>query len=148
MMKLKSLAAAGMGAAVAYWLDPDNGAGRRARLRSQLAARLRDLVAAGGRRLRYQRGVAKGLVHEAVDALRADRDFDDADLVQKVKSEAVGPWIRRTGHRGDVEVTAKDGDVTLDGAIDDPVTRQELVRLVESVEGVRSISDRLVRARS
>jgi hypothetical protein len=144
VMKLRSLAAAGMGAALAYWLDPDNGAGRRARMRSQLAARVRNLVAVGGRRLRYQKGVARGLVHEAVAGLRPERDFDDADLVQKVKSEAVGPWMQRTGYRGDVEVAASDGEVLLGGSIDDPDERRSLLRLVESVEGVRSVTDRLV----
>jgi hypothetical protein len=42
MKKLKAVAAGAIGAAAAYWLDPDNGAGRRARMRSQLAARGRD----------------------------------------------------------------------------------------------------------
>jgi osmotically-inducible protein OsmY len=96
------------------------------------------------RRLRYQRGVAKGLVHDAADAFRTDRDFEDAELVQKVRSEAVGPWKQRTGHSGDVEVAVESGEVTLDGSIDDPDERRMLLRLVESVEGVRSITDRLV----
>ncbi len=144
MSKLKTLAAAAIGAAAAYWLDPDQGAGRRARTRSQLAARGRDLMSAGSDKLEYQKGVAKGVMHDVAGAFRPEREFDDSELVQKVRSEAVGPWMQRTGHMGNIEVAVESGEVTLSGSIDDPDKRQTLLRLVENVEGVLSVTDRLV----
>lgn len=143
MSKLKTLAAAALGAAAAYWLDPDQGAGRRARTRSQLAARGRDLVSSGNDKLEYQRGVAKGFMHDVAGTFRPDRDYDDAEILQKVRSEAVGPWMQRSGQHGEVEVTVESGEVILSGSLSDPDQRQSLLQLVENVEGVLSVTDRL-----
>lgn len=140
MSKLKSI---GAGAAAAYWMDPDNGAARRARTKSQGAALGRDLLSAAGARIEYQRGVARGLIHDVARSFREERGFDDAELIQKVRSEALGPWMQRTGHTGDVHVSAEAGEVTVAGVIEDPDRRQSLLRLVEDVEGVVAVSDRL-----
>lgn len=143
MSKLKTLAAAAIGAAAAYWLDPDQGAGRRARTWSRLAARGRDLVSAGSDKLEYQKGVGKGVMHDVAGAFRRDREFDDVELAQKIRSEAVGPWMQRTGHEGDVDVAVDSGEVTLSGSLGDSDKRQSLLQLVENVEGVLSVSDEL-----
>jgi hypothetical protein len=144
MSKLKSIATAATGAAVAYWMDPENGAGRRARAVDQLAARWRDLISAASRRIEYRKGLARGLMHHLASAFRRDREFDDAVLIQKVRSEALGPWLQRTGNTGDVRVTVEGGEVTVAGSVESPDRRETLLRLIENVEGVRSVTDRLV----
>jgi osmotically-inducible protein OsmY len=141
--KLKSIGAAMAGAAVAYFMDPDSGAARRARTKSQSAARWRDLLADMKARIEYQKGVARGLKHDVASTFREDREFDDDQLVQKVRSEALGPWIQRTGHTGDVDVTVEDGEVTVEGSIDEPDRRHGLLELIENVEGVLTVTDRL-----
>jgi hypothetical protein len=144
MSKLRSIAAAAAGAAVAYWMDPDNGAARRARTGDQLAARWRDLMSAASGRIEYRKGVARGLIHHVASTFREDREFDDAELIQKVRSEALGPWMQRTGHTGAVHVTVEGGEVTVAGSIESTDRRQSLLRLIENVEGVLSVTDRLV----
>jgi osmotically-inducible protein OsmY len=143
MKKLKTIAAATAGAAVAYLMDPDRGAARRARVKSQSAARWRDLLSEMKARIEYQKGVARGLKHEVASTFREDREFDDDELVQKVRSEALGPWMQRTGHTADLLVTAEDGEVTIEGSIDEPDRRHGLLELIENVEGVLTVNDRL-----
>jgi hypothetical protein len=143
MSKLKSIATAATGAAVAYWMDPDNGAGRRARTGNQLAARWRDLMSVASGGIEYRKGVGRGLIHHVASTFRRDREFDDAVLIQKVRSEALGPWMQRTGNTGDVHVTVQGGEVTVAGLVESPDRRQSLLRLIENVEGVQSVTDRL-----
>ncbi len=143
-MKLKTtIAAATAGAAVAYWMDPDRGAARRAKAKSQSAARWRDLLSAMNARIEYQKGVARGVKHDVASAFREDREFGDYELLQKVRSEALGPWKQRTGHTGDVDVTAEEGEVTVEGSIEESDQRHGLLQLIENVEGVLTVTDRL-----
>ena len=140
MRKLMSLGlAAALGAAVAYMFDPDRGRSRRARLTDQASARARDAARTVKAQSEYQRGVAKGLIHEAADALRAEGAFDDDTLLQKVKSEALGYW---PGSQA-IEVDITDGMVRVTGAVDNESDRESLIELIRGVEGVGLIDDRL-----
>lgn len=62
---MRFVTGAAAGALAQYLTDPRAGRSRRARLRDQGAARARDGRDALGRKIRYQRGRVKGLLHEA-----------------------------------------------------------------------------------
>lgn len=127
------------GAALAYLVDPDRGRSRRARLSDQSKAKARDMKRSMKSGLEYQRGVAKGVVHDLTEPLRPNRQFDDETLLQKLKSEALGYW----DHPDTIEVDISDGIVRLTGDVDDEESRDQLVKLIRRVDGVGLIDDRL-----
>ena len=128
----------GAGAALAYLFDPDRGRSRRTRLADQAAARMRDATDTVEAKVRYQKNVVSGFAHEVADMTREDEPIDDSTLRQKIRSEALGPFGR--GH--DLEVDVTDGNVLVRGSIDNEEDRAELLRLVESVDGVLTVEDR------
>jgi gas vesicle protein len=79
--KLRMLSGGVMGAALQYLYDPTSGRSRRARLRDQAMARMRDVTRTMGRKIRYQRGRLRGVAHEMSTDWKSD-DHDDgvADL--------------------------------------------------------------------
>jgi len=128
----------GLGATLMYFFDPDRGRRRRALLRDQLLH--------AGRRLREARRITAvdvsnrsyGLWAEASRWLRAPAGISDRELAERARSK-LG---RVVSHPHAVEVTVRDGHVTLSG----PILMEEvqpLVSCVHRVEGVRSVEDRL-----
>ncbi|MDX1747114.1 MAG: YtxH domain-containing protein, partial [Halobacteriales archaeon] len=87
---LKRTALVAIGAAVAYLFDPVSGRGRRARLADQAGARARETADQVRKRADYTAGQMRGAAHEAFNR-RDDEPADDAELLQKVRSEAIGP---------------------------------------------------------
>lgn len=142
MRKLITAASVAAGAIAAYLLDPDNGRARRARTKDQAKAGMRSLTETVSQKATYQRNVAQGWVHEAIGAIKPERSFDDATLVQKVRSEILGTWSNEGNPP--VDLTVSDGDVTLITDLADSSERQELLRRVKRVEGVRDVTFRNV----
>lgn len=130
-----------VGAAVAYLFDPVSGRSRRARLMDQAASRARRSVDEAERRARYEAGRMRGALHEA----GPERDFprDDAQLLQKVRSEAVGPSSATTS---DLEIHVENGEVILRGRSRDLAAESDLVRRIEDVTGVRRVRNELTDA--
>ena len=131
--------AAAVGAGIAYLFDPDRGRTRRAMLADQAAARARDASETVKAKAEYQKGVAKGLIHEVTDSLRTEKVYDDATLLQKVRSEALGYWP----DNGNVEVDITDGMVRVSGSVASEPDRDRLLDLIRDVDGVGMIDDRL-----
>lgn len=127
------------GAVLAYLFDPDRGRSRRARLVDQTAARGRDLTESMRKQAEYQKGVAKGIIHEASDALRAKGEYDDETLLQKVRSEALGHWDGP--HSIEIDIT--DGMVRITGSVESEDSRERLIELIRDVEGVSLVDDRM-----
>ena len=127
------------GALLAYLFDPERGRTRRARLSDQAAARGRDLSESMRKTAEYQKGVIRGVIHEASDVLRSEKDYDDETLMQKVRSEALGYW----DDSEDIEIDITDGMVKLSGSVSDTKSRDRLVNLIRDVDGVGLIDDRL-----
>jgi hypothetical protein len=71
MKPVKTALVAAGAATTAFLWDPVSGKRRRARLRDQSAAMVRKGYRRATSWLRYQRGKAKGVVHEATEPLRA-----------------------------------------------------------------------------
>lgn len=127
------------GAALAYLADPDRGRSRRARLGDQSKAKARDMKRSMKSGLEYQKGVAKGVVHDLTDQIRPEEEYDDDTLLQKLRSEALGYW----DHPDTIEVDISDGTVRLTGDVGDQDARDRLVKLIRRVDGVGLIDDRL-----
>jgi osmotically-inducible protein OsmY len=130
---------AAVGALLAYLFDPDRGRSRRARLSDQAAARSRDLTNTMRQTAEYQKGVAKGIIHDASEAFRPDNVYDDETLMQKVRSEALGYWDGSES----IEIDITDGKVELSGSVRDSASHDQLLSLIRDVEGVGLIDDRL-----
>jgi osmotically-inducible protein OsmY len=127
------------GGAIGYLLDPDRGRSRRARLRDQTKSQIRTTSESLKNRLEYQRGVARGIMHDLTAPLGPQRQYTDDTLLQKVKSEALGHW----DHEGTVDVDIRDGLVMLTGRVDSETGRDRLIELIRAVDGVGLIDDRV-----
>ena len=142
MNKAKLWSSAGIGATAAagmYLFDPDRGRSRRARLTDQVGAFFRNAGEKIGAKARYQRGVAQGAMHKMAEPFRPDEGIDDSTLLQKVRSEALGRW---PGPSQGVEIDVDSGIVTLRGPAS-PGQAEELIHLVEAVDGVEAVTDQM-----
>ncbi len=144
MNKLKLIAAGGIGFLTAYLLDPDRGRSRRAQLADQTAARARRATDWVGSKMRYQRGVAKGIAHRLTSPFRRETDLPTGDLLlQKVRSEAVGHWEIDAVTPHNVEVDIREGNVMVRGSVASADDRRRLVEAILDVDGVDTLEDRL-----
>ena|SRR5438105_12733817 len=129
-----------LGALLAYFFDPQNGKLRRHvatdRTAAFFRARARETARAG-------RGVAAEAygVSQKVQHLKEEpKEFDDATLANKVRSEALrGDEI--TGEA--VNVNVQNGVVQLRGEMRRPELIDELVDRVRSVQGVSEVENLL-----
>lgn len=125
---------------ITYLLDPDRGRARRARLADQMSAKGRDMAEAVSAKAKYQKGVFEGVAHEVAAIFEEDAVFDDETLMQKIRSEAVGP----SGiDAADVVIDITDGTVHITGSVSDEKAHRRLVSLIGKVDGVRDVEDTL-----
>jgi osmotically-inducible protein OsmY len=121
-----------VGAGLAFLLDPDRGARRRALARDKAThagRKLREGLDATARDLRNRAG---GTVAELRARLRHE-PVDDEVLRERVRS-AIG---RAVLHPGAIVVAVEEGRVTLSG----PVLQEEVSELIATVEGVRGVRE-------
>lgn len=153
-MKLRTLFIGGAAAAAAtYLFDPRSGAGRRARLRDQLMARMRDVRAEAERKERHVVNVAQGAAAEmrsraseigeratSTTSVIQDAGADDALLHDRVLSEALG---RPDVPKDRIVVNVEDGIVVLRGELDTQRQIDDVLERVGAVRGVRAIDSLL-----
>jgi uncharacterized membrane protein/osmotically-inducible protein OsmY len=126
------LAGVGIGAGLMYFLDPERGRRRRARVRDRIAhtANLSaDCLGATGRDLAHR---ATGAAARVRGALRPDR-ADDIVLIERVRAQ-LGRFV---SHPHAIDVEAANGRVTLRG----PILQGEVKRLIRAVERVRGVRE-------
>jgi osmotically-inducible protein OsmY len=138
-MKIFALGGA-LGALLAYFFDPRNGRGRRHQFRDRTLARVRS----GGRKVAHVgRGVAAetyGVAQKAQHLKEAPKDFDDATLADKVRSQVLrDPDLPK----GQINVNAQNGVVQLRGEVPRPELIDELVSQTRKVQGVRDVENLL-----
>jgi hypothetical protein len=129
------LAAAGIGAAAMYLLDPDRGRRRRAMLRDRVTSAVNTVEEAAGVTWRDSRNRLQGV------AARLRSDPDEADqsvLIERVRSQ-LG---RVASHPKAIHVLADDGSITLQGAILEH-EREAVVSAARETAGVDEVVDRL-----
>jgi hypothetical protein len=138
--KLTLLAWAAIGAAIAYFVDPDRGRARRARTRDQLAGAVRR---SGRRAERLGRRVGADLygVTQKVQHPRTEqKDYTDETLAEKVKTDLYrDPEI----DRNKVLVNVENGVVVLRGEAQSPDQIKSLKRLVLGISGVEGVESLL-----
>ena len=138
MPRIRNLVIGGaIGAATAYFFDPELGPARRARLQEDLAVQLR-----GGRRevermVRELQGRASGAV--ALLEPGAPRE-DDLTVLSRVESVLFAiPGFPR----GAVEAEVVDGALVLRGQVAGEGQEREIVEAAGRVPGVASVESRL-----
>lgn len=129
-----------LGALVAYFFDPQNGKGRRHQFRDRGLA----LFRSGGRKAaRAGRGVAAetyGLAQKAQHLKEEPKDFDDATLADKVRSQVLrDPEMPK----GQINVNVQNGVVQLRGEVPSRELIDELVMQTRKVQGVRDVENLL-----
>lgn len=129
------------GAALAYLFDPRLGRTRRSQLGGMIAGKVRrgakDVADTMGDKAQYAGGRAKGALH----GVRSESPPEnDPTLVDKVRSEVLGgePWRHRQ-----INVSAADGVVTLNGQLEHPEDITRLTDEVRQVGGVRDVVSNL-----
>jgi osmotically-inducible protein OsmY len=129
-----------VGGLVAYFFDLQNGKRRRHEFRDRTIAVFRS----GGRKAaRLGRGVAAetyGVAQKAQHLKEAPKDFDDATLADKVRSQV----LRDPGMpKGQINVNVQNGVVQLRGEVPRPELIDDLVSQTRKVQGVRDVENLL-----
>jgi osmotically-inducible protein OsmY len=129
-----------LGALLAYFFDPENGKRRRHLTFDRTAAFFRS----GGRQAaRAGRGVASeayGVSQKVQHLKEQPKEFDDATLAAKVRSEVFrAPDVPK----GKLNVNVQDGVVQLRGEVPRPELIDELVAETRRVQGVRDVENLL-----
>ena len=135
--KLNLVGGIGLGAVLAFLMDPDGGGRRRALVRDKAVRLWHEAGDLAGRTSRRLRNRVRGMGAETAAAFREEPVSDDV-LVARVRSQ-IGHAV---SHPGAIEVTVRSGRVTLGG----PVLADEvddLLARVRAVRGVGEIDNRL-----
>ena len=132
---------AGIGAALAYFFDPQNGARRRNMTRDRTLAFFRQ----GGRKAeRAGRTVgsqASGLKQKATHLREEEKPQpDDVTLARKVETEIFRP---EDAPKGQVDVNVENGIVFLRGEVERPEIIKDLEGRARKVQGVREVENLL-----
>jgi len=136
------LSAAMGGAALAYFLDPQNGRRRRHQSRDQLFSLVRHGTKRGRKLVRHATSDAAGQARRAAHALRspAEVELDDATLVDKVESIV---FRKHDLPKGQININAENGVVFLRGRVDRPELVEALEARVRKVQGVKGVENLL-----
>jgi hypothetical protein len=134
-------AGGGLGALLAFFLDPARGKGRRATARDRVGGLARRTLRRGRRQLRHVASDAAGTVERVArhkPARKKLNDLDDAALAAKVETELFGK-----GHvpKGAINLDAQNGVIVLRGEIEarDQAGIEESVRRIPGVRDVRNL---------
>jgi len=137
--KTPVLLAAAAGAAVEYFIDPNDGKRRRHVARDRGMAFLRSRGRDAARQADYAAGVAKGKIAEATPSSPKE-DLDDVTLARKVETEI---FRAADAPKGKVSVNAEHGVVYLRGQLDTTAEIDALAEAARQVEGVKGVKNLL-----
>ncbi len=138
MRRLVTLA--GLGAGAMYFFDPKDGRRRRARTKDRVAASFRRLIR---RTTSAGSGVgakAYGLKQKATHMREEPKELDDVTLARKVETEI---FRDADAPKGQVDVNAANGVVTLRGEVESPDLIEALEKSTRKVTGVRGVENLL-----
>ena len=136
------LSAAIGGAALAYFLDQQNGRRRRHQTRDQALSLARQATKRARKLVHHVTADATGTARRAAHAVRplSDIEIDDATLVDKVESIV---FRNHDLPKGQININAENGVVFLRGQVE----RSELVEALETrvrkVNGVKDVENLL-----
>ena len=137
LLRPRTWFAAALGAAGAYFYDPDQGDVRRAQAKDQLLATARKARQQAEHEARHVAGQAEGKIAEMRPSTGP---VEDSALQATVESKV----LRGDRYpKGEMSVEVDGGVVTLRGQADSAQQRSELVAEVTALPGVRSVVDHL-----
>ena len=125
-----------LGALLAYFFDPQNGRRRR----HVTLDRFRSGRRQAGRVGRGVAAEAYGLSQKVQHLREEPKDFDDATLADKIRSEV---FRNRDVPKGKLNVNVQDGVVQLRGEVPRADLIDELVAQTRKVQGVRDVENLL-----
>jgi osmotically-inducible protein OsmY len=131
--------AGALGAALAYFFDPDNGRKRRKEAIKRAAKRFRQ----AGRKAQAVTAQAEGLKEKAKATHRSEQEKpqpDDVTLARKVESEI---FRGADVPKGQINVNVEDGVVYLRGELEQPDLIEDLGAQARKVQGVRAVENLL-----
>jgi osmotically-inducible protein OsmY len=131
----------GLGAALTYFFDPQQGRGRRAQARDRIAGFFRRQVRQGERLGRGVSAQAEGLVQKAKHLEEEPKPQpDDVTLTRKVETE-----IFRDADvpKGQINVNAENGKIFLRGEVGQPELIKDLEKRARKVQGVQDVENLL-----
>jgi osmotically-inducible protein OsmY len=136
------LSAAMGGAALAYFLDPQNGRRRRHQSRDQLFSLARQGTKRARKLVHHATSDAAGQARRAAHALRKPEEveLDDTTLVDKVESIV---FRNHDVPKGQININAENGVVFLRGQVEDPELVEALEARVRKVRGVKDVENLL-----
>jgi osmotically-inducible protein OsmY len=129
-----------LGALLAYLFDPNNGRRRRHTLRDRVGGFLRSGERRAGRAGRAAAAEAYGFSQKVQHLKEEPKDYDDATLADKIRSEVFrDPDIPK----GNINVNVQDGVVQLRGEVPRSDLIDDLVKQTRKVQGVRDVENLL-----
>jgi osmotically-inducible protein OsmY len=131
----------GIGAALTYFLDPDQGRRRRAMARDRVGGFFRRRARQGERLGRTASAQAEGLVQKAKHLEEEPKPQpDDVTLTRKVETE-----IFRDADipKGQINVNAENGKIYLRGEVGQPEMIKDLEERARKVQGVQEVENLL-----
>jgi osmotically-inducible protein OsmY len=133
----KLLGLIGIGAALTYFLDPNQGRRRRAVASDRIAAFFRRRVRNGEQLAAQAEGLAQKAKHLEEEPKPQP---DDVTLTRKVESE-----IFRDADvpKGQINVNAENGKVYLRGEVGEPELIKDLEKRTRKVQGVQDVENLL-----
>ena len=136
------LSAAMGGAALAYFLDPQNGRRRRHQGRDQLLSLARHGTKRARKLVHHATSDAAGQARRAAHALRKreEVELDDTTLVDNVESIV---FRKHDVPKGQININAENGVVFLRGQVEDPELVGTLEGRVRKVRGVKDVENLL-----
>jgi osmotically-inducible protein OsmY len=137
----KLLGLVGLGAALTYFFDPQQGRGRRAQARDRIAAFFRSRVRQSERIGRAASAQAEGVVQKAKHLQEEPKPQpDDVTLTRKVETE-----IFRDAKipKGQINVNAENGKIYLRGEVGKPELIKDLEKRARKVQGVQDVENLL-----
>ena len=134
------LAAAAVGAALAYYLDSQQGRRRRHVTRDKALSLAKHGTKRGRKLVHHVSADARGYVERAKHARGGTGELDDATLVDKVESIV---FRNRDVPKGRININAENGVVFLRGEVDRPELVEALEARVRKVRGVRGVENLL-----
>jgi len=134
------LAAAIGGAALAYYLDGQNGRRRRHVMRDKALSASKHANRRGRKLVHHVSSDARGYVERAKHVRGRTEELDDSTLVDKVESIV---FRHRDVPKGQVNVNAENGVVFLRGEVERPELVGALEARVRKVRGVKGVENLL-----
>ena len=132
---------AAMGAALAYFFDPETGNRRRSMTRDRVLAFFRRTGHQAGRAGQAAKSQAYGVTQKAVHLTdRTKEEPDDATLAHKVETEL---FRDADVPKGDINVNAENGVVYLRGQVADEGLAETLGKSARKIQGVREVENLL-----